>query len=371
MPGAVIKAGLVPVAMPSASSLDDIAPVTTALQAWHIERKGKEAKEARCAICARSGVRTIVEVLAEHGGSLDLVTACIDVLTTLGLDASLKRTATAQLPVLLGLLNVWGAKPGPSGLVWENGAKQALIVVSLFELFARLCAHDADFKARFISADGVAVTLQVGGERERRNREVASVMFLCLLMSNLPLYRTFIWQVIDDCPSVAGCGQSLATQLALAVLGTVRAAVLPSSAPLGGRTLEQDDHDAAVAAAALGNFFKSRGLVRVAALQVRSLLYLCTFLHPTSHSCGVRYIHTSSTSSPSQPHITQAVFRENEAVRDAADLVLKHKAVGGVGYDKLVAKKGGSGKSSAAGKRGTRKEPRKKKGLFSLGRKKK
>ena len=107
VPGAVIKAGLVPVAMPSASSLDDIAPVTTALQAWHIERKGKEAKEARCAICARSGVRTIVEVLAEHGGSLDLVTACIDVLTTLGLDASLKRTATAQLPVLLG----------PSGLV--------------------------------------------------------------------------------------------------------------------------------------------------------------------------------------------------------------------------------------------------------------
>ena len=113
-------------------------------------------------------------------------------------------------------------------------------------------------------------------------------MFLCLLMSNLPLYRTFMWQVIDDCPSVAGCGQSLATQLALAVLGTVRAAVLPSSAPLGGRTLEQDDHDAAVAAAALGNFFKSRGLVRVAALQVRSLLYLCTFLHPTSHSCVVR-----------------------------------------------------------------------------------
>ena len=51
-----------------------------------------------------------------------------------------------------------------------------------------------------------------------------------------------------------------------------------------------------------------------------------------------------STSSPSQPHITQAVFRENEAVGDAVDVVLKHKAVGGVGYDKLVAKKGGSGK---------------------------
>ena len=357
--------------MPSASSLDDTAPVTTALQAWHIERKGKEAKEARCAICARSGVRTIVEVLAEHGGSLDLVTACVDVLTTLGLDASLKRTATAQLPVLLGLLNVWGAKPGPSGLVWENGAKQALIVVSLFELFARLCAHDADFKARFISADGVAVTLQVGGERERRNREVASVMFLCLLMSNLPLYRTFIWQVIDDCPSVAGCGQSLATQLALAVLGTVRAAVLPSSAPLGGRTLEQDDHDAAVAAAALGNFFKSRGLVRVAALQVRGLLYLCTFCIPPLIPAVYGTFTPLLSLPPSQPHITQAVFRENEAVRDAADLVLKHKAVGGVGYDKLVAKKGGSGKSSAAGKRGTRKEPRKKKGLFSLGRKKK
>lgn len=42
---------------------------TTPLQTWHLERRAKAANEARCAICALSGVQTIVEVLAEHGGA--------------------------------------------------------------------------------------------------------------------------------------------------------------------------------------------------------------------------------------------------------------------------------------------------------------
>ena len=89
-----------------------------------------------------------------------------------------------------------------------NGAKQSLIVVSLFGLFARLCAHDAD------------------SEGGRRSRTIT---------------------------------------------------------------------------------------MRVAALQVRELLYLGTFLHPTTHSCGVRYIHTSFYLFPfATPHYADRVSRERK-----------------------------------------------------------
>lgn len=213
--------------------------------------------------------------------------SCVDVLKTLDLDGAVRATATAQIPVLMGLLNVWGAKQGPSGLVWESGAKQALIVVSLFELFGALCAADASFKGRWISADGVAVTLQM----------------------------------IDDCPSVAGCGQALATRMALTLLRLGAVTVLPPPAAQRGASSEAND---ALAAAALGNFFSERGLLRVAALQ--------------------------------------AVFRENEAVRDAADAILKHPAVGGM-------RVAGGSSTAAKGAGGAAVPPRPRKRLMAALRK--